>query len=309
MRDPPPAAGNAAPALSENALGMIAMTAAMAFFIFNDALVKLLAERLPLSQILFSRGLIATLLLTVIGLALRQIKPLPRDATRPLALRIVGELSATLLYLTALINMPLANATAIMQAIPLAMTVAAALLLGEVVRWRRWTAILVGFLGMLLIVRPGAEGFSIYSLMVVGAVLAVVLRDMSTRHMPRGVSSLQITLIAMACVALMGAVMGLLTGGWVSPTLRELIFLAIASSFLSAAFYAITIGARYGDVSLVSPFRYTVLLWAILLGWLIWGDLPDLLASLGAFLIIGSGLYVFQRERALGRYDATSSQP
>ncbi len=282
--------------------GILAMSAAMACFIVNDALVKLVSDRLPLSQILFVRGVMATALVAAAALALRQIVAFPEGSARPMTLRIAGELTATLLYLTALFNMPIANTTAIMQAIPLAMTLAAALVLGEVVRWRRWSAILVGFLGMLLIVRPGAEGFSIYSVMVVGAVCAVVVRDIATRKLPAGLPSLMATLVSLAAVTLMGGALGLVFGGWQAPTPRDLLFLAAASVFLAAAFYAITIGMRHGDVSVVSPFRYTILLWAALLGWLIWGELPDIWATAGSLLIIASGLYVFQRERALGRY-------
>lgn len=281
--------------------GIVAVSLAMAGFTINDAFVKIVADDLAMTQIMFVRGTIAVFLIAALASWRGQFRFPAEIVSRPLSWRLVGEVGATFCFLTALFNMPIANATAILQAVPLALTLAAALVLGEHVRWRRWMAIVAGFLGMLLIVKPGAEGFNAYSLWAIVSVGFIVIRDIATRYVPRAVPPLIITLLAMAAVTVSGLIGMLAEASWQTPTVPHLALLAIAACFLTVGFHGITVGMRLGDVSVVAPFRYTTILWALLLGAAIWGEWPDALSMIGIALIVGAGLYVFYRERQLSR--------
>lgn len=281
--------------------GIVAVSLAMAGFTINDAFIKIVADDLAMTQIMFVRGTIAVFLIAALASWRGQFRFPAEIVSRPLSWRLVGEVGATFCFLTALFNMPIANATAILQAVPLALTLAAALVLGEHVRWRRWMAIVAGFLGMLLIIKPGAEGFNAYSLWAIVSVGFIVIRDIATRYVPRAVPPLIITLLAMAAVTASGLIGMLAEASWQTPTLPHLALLAIAACFLTVGFHGITVGMRLGDVSVVAPFRYTTILWALLLGAAIWGEWPDGLSMIGITLIVGAGLYVFYRERQLSR--------
>ena len=292
-----PAASAAATILSENRRGIASMLVAMFGFIANDACVKLAGETLPLGMIIFVRGMIASVMLAALAAAMRQVKPIPRSAWKPLGGRIVGEWFATLLYLTALLAMPIANATAILQAMPLVMTVIAAFLFKEKVGWRRWSAIACGFVGMLMVVQPGMEGFDSNALYAVAALGFVALRDLSNRFIDRDVPTVMVTLVTMIAATGMGAVMVLIEGFERWPDAREMAILAAAGGFLSIGYYAITDAMRTGELSVVALFRYSIIVWAFVLGYFIWGDIPGLLRLAGIVLIVSSGLFVIYRER------------
>ncbi|MCB1477660.1 MAG: DMT family transporter [Rhodobiaceae bacterium] len=292
-----PAVSAAATLLSENRRGIISMLIAMFGFITNDACVKLAGETLPLGMIIFVRGMMASAMLAALAVAMRQVKPIPRTAWKPLGGRIVGEWFATLLYLTALLAMPLANATAILQAMPLVMTVLAAFLFKEKVGWRRWSAIACGFVGMLMVVQPGMEGFDSNALYAVAALGFVALRDLSNRFIDRDVPTVMVTLVTMIAATGMGAVMVLIEGFERWPDAREMAILAAAGGFLSIGYYAITDAMRTGELSVVALFRYSIIVWAFVLGYFIWGDIPGLLRLAGIVLIVSSGLFVIYRER------------
>ena len=292
-----PAVSAAATLLSEKRRGIISMLIAMFGFITNDACVKLAGETLPLGMIIFVRGMMASAMLAALAVAMRQVKPIPRTAWKPLGGRIVGEWFATLLYLTALLAMPLANATAILQAMPLVMTVLAAFLFKEKVGWRRWSAIACGFVGMLMVVQPGMEGFDSNALYAVAALGFVALRDLSNRFIDRDVPTVMVTLVTMIAATGMGAVMVLIEGFERWPDAREMAILAAAGGFLSIGYYAITDAMRTGELSVVALFRYSIIVWAFVLGYFIWGDIPGLLRLAGIVLIVSSGLFVIYRER------------
>ena len=193
---------------SDNFRGAALMMASMAAYVLNDTLVILVSDSLSIFQVMFLRGLLATTLLGLISWYRKAIFPPLKSADwRLMTYRQVGEVGATLCYLTALFNMPLANATAILQALPLAVTLAAAVFLGEPVGWRRYLAILVGFAGVLIIVRPGSEGFNAYSLWALAAVVFIVLRDLSTRRLSAHVPSIFVALLASVVITITGAVL------------------------------------------------------------------------------------------------------
>jgi drug/metabolite transporter (DMT)-like permease len=284
-----------------NGRAIAAILLAMFGFITNDVMVKLLTEQMPLPSVIVYRGLIACVLLALLTWAFGQMRPLPKKGRGMIGLRCTGEVGATVFYLTALTLMPLANATAILQAIPLIMVACAALILGEKVGWRRWTAVIIGFFGMLLVIQPGADGYDQTAIVAVLALTFLTLRDLSTRFIPAHVPSLMVTLISMVAVTIAGIVWAGITGGLAVPSGPQLLMMAAAALFLSVGFWGITVGMRIGELATVAPFRYSIILWAILFGYLFWGDVPDAARLLGIAMIVGSGLFVMYRERVRGR--------
>lgn len=277
------------------------MMAAMAFFTINDTFIKATDGAVPLSQLLVLRSLLATALIAALA-SWRGVLRLgggPKDWAL-ITLRSFAEVGAAYFFLSALLNMPLANVTAILQVTPLVVTLAAALVYREMIGWRRMLAILVGFCGMLLIVRPGPEGFSIWSLYAVCSVFCVTCRDLATRRISSAVPSLMITLAASVTVLLTAGVAST-QGPWV-PVAPDIAALIVGSAVFVVGGYFFSVQVmRAGDVSFIAPFRYTGLLWALLLGWFVFGHWPAPLTLIGAALIVATGLFTLYRERALLR--------
>lgn len=286
---------------TDNLRGAFLMSLCMAGYGINDAMMKLASETTGFGQALLVRGIVATALLSL--LAWRQgafRTAVPVADRRVLAFRIVGEIGGTFCFLQALFNMPIANATAILQSLPLAVALAGSWFLGEKVGWRRYSAILVGFTGVMIIVRPGGEGFDGYSLWALAAVCFIVLRDLLTRRLSGAVPSSLVAAITAACITVMGAVMTPLEV-WQPLGVRELVLLGGAACFLIAGYLFSVSAMRIGDIGFVSPFRYTILIWAILSGIVVFGHVPDRLTFLGAAIVVATGLYTFYREQKLKR--------
>lgn len=295
--------------LSDNARGALYMSVSMAAFTANDACMKAVTQALPLYQAMFLRGALATLALLAIGWRMGSLRFRMEPSDRKwLSLRTVGEVGGTLTFLSALRHMPLANLSAILQFLPLAVTLAAALLLREPVGWRRFTAIGVGFAGVLLIVRPGTEGFDRWALVGIASVAFVVLRDLTTRRMSSALPSVTVAVTAALSVTLTGAVL-VPFGGWVPVGAAEAALVATAATCLIAGYLLIVMAMRVGEISLVAPFRYTALVAAIGLGWVAFGQWPDTLTLVGAGIVILTGIYSFHRERRLGRSLAMPDRP
>jgi drug/metabolite transporter (DMT)-like permease len=275
------------------------MCASMAAFTINDTFMKSVTHTLPLYQAIGLRGLIAILGLTVLALATRafSFRPNRRDVGL-IALRSLADVAATILFLEALLRMPLANLSAILQALPLLITLGAAVVYGDKIGWRRMTAILAGLIGVLIIIRPGTEGFDRWALLGVGSVLCVVVRDLSVRPIHGQVPSALVALGAAVAVTLMGWI-GTGLQGWQTPTLWELARILGAGLFLIVGYFTSVSAMRHGDIGLVAPFRYTSLLWAIVLGLFVFGDLPDGWTLIGAAIVVAAGLFAFWRERRL----------
>ncbi|MBS8227358.1 DMT family transporter [Vannielia litorea] len=285
--------------LSENLRGAVLMTASMASFTINDTFIKSLSGDLPLMQTVFLRGLAVTPLLALLAWHRGALRfRLTRGDGWLLVLRSLSEILAALFFLTALYNMPLANATAILQAAPLMVTLAGALLFGEAIGIWRMSAILIGFVGVLLIVQPGGEGFTSYSIWALAAVLAVVARDVLTRKMSGALPSLTVATVTGFSV---GAAAGIaaLFEPWAPVSAGNA--LALGGSVVAILFaYTLSVTAvRVGDMGFVAPFRYTGLLWALVLGLLAFGDFPGPLTLIGSAIVIAAGLFTYLRERRL----------
>jgi len=292
-----PSTSLAAPlrARSDNLRGILAMLAAMGSLIFNDALLKMAAAELPTGQAIFLRGLFATLL--CVGVIVATVGPgaLLHAGSRRVQARAGADVLGTILYLSALMHMPIADATALLQFAPLAITAGAALFLGVRVGWRRWLATLVGLIGVLIIVRPGGTGFNAYSLLALSAIGFVAIRDLVTRRIGPEVPTMVVAATSAAAVTA-GALLLALIETWVWPSLSALALLLVAGVGLVGGNYWIVVAMRNGDIAAVAPFRYSASLWAIAAGLLVWGEVPDLWTWTGIAIVTGAGIYTILRE-------------
>lgn len=288
-------------ARSDNMTGALLMMASMAAFTVNDTFMKSLAGEVPLFQLLFLRGILTTIAVGIIAWWMGAIRAnVPRRDWGVIGLRMIGEIGAAYFFLTALFHMPIANVTAILQAIPLTITLAAAVVFRDPLGWRRMGAIVLGFVGVLLIVRPGTEDFNAYSFYVLAAVGFVTLRDLSTRALSRGTPSMFVTLITSISIMVFFGIASL-TDDWVAMDARAAGLTAGAAFMIIGGYLFSIMVMRVGEVSFVAPFRYTGLIWALVLGWLVFGEWPAPLTFLGAAIIVGSGLFTLYREAQLGR--------
>ncbi|MES2195728.1 MAG: DMT family transporter [Pseudomonadota bacterium] len=283
--------------LSPNLRGSLLMAAAMAGFTMNDAITKAVSSEMNFGEIMLVRGVVAIALIATLAWHQGALRPLRTLVMKPVALRVAGEVLGTVTFLAAIVHLPLANTAAIFQALPLAVTLGAALMFGEPVGWRRWLAIMAGFIGVLIIVRPGVEGFNQFTLFALVSVFFCAVRDLATRRIPAQVPSLFITLVTTVTVTIAGAAIIVPLGGWTPPSSRALGLLTLAAVLLLIGYQCVIMALRSGDISAVAPFRYSALLWAMLLGYLVFGDVPDAMMVTGASIIVLSGLYAFYRER------------
>ena len=277
------------------------MAVGMAGFTMNDSITKAVSSEMNFGQIMLVRGLISIVLVAALAWHQGALRPLRTLLVKPVALRVAGEVLGTVTFLAAIVHLPLANTSAIFQALPLVITLGAAVMFGEPVGWRRWLAITAGFIGVLIIVRPGLSGFDQFSLLALVSVFFCAGRDLATRQIPAQIPSLFITLLTTAVVTATGAAIIGPLGGWTPPSSRALALLALAAVLLLIGYQCVIMALRAGDISAVAPFRYSALLWAMLLGYLVFGDVPDAMMVTGASIIVLSGLYAFHRERVRHR--------
>jgi drug/metabolite transporter (DMT)-like permease len=226
----------------------------------------------------------------------------PRLQDRRVLLRALLDSLATVTYLSSLFHLPIANATAINMATPLFITLIAVLALGEKVGGARWLAIATGFIGVLLVVQPSGSAFNAYALLCLGGTLLHASRDLVTRTIDRSIPSIVVTLSTAVAVTVLAAVWGVFQD-WRPVAWQQLALLAAASVFLSGGYYLLTISMRSGEISVIAPFRYAGLLFAVVLGYAVWGDVPNALAWSGIALLVGAGLFVLHGERSRSRVE------
>lgn len=292
-------ASSTAEAASSNARPILFVMAAQASFTGNDVLLKLATAELPGGQAIFLRGIMAFLVAVSACSALGALRfETLRGHGRLLVQRNIGEIGATFCFMFALFNMPIGPATAILQSIPLAITAGAALFLGEHVGWRRWLATAIGFLGVLIIIRPGGEAFNAWSLLALLSVAFTVVRDFATRRISRQVPAMLLVMISAVTVMLAASAYALVET-WVVPSTRSLQLVFLSGCFLVGGYFLMVDAMRYGEVSVVAPFRYAAIPCAVVAGLVVWGEWPDAMALFGIGLIVAAGLYTFMRERKL----------
>ncbi|MCF6443463.1 DMT family transporter [Nereida sp. MMG025] len=287
--------------MNDNLRGAILMVSAMLGFAIEDAFIKTLAGAMPVGQILMIFGFGGAVLFGIM-VQLQGQSLWSRAILHPgVILRNLGELIGTVGFVTAIILTPLSTASAILQATPLVVTLGAAVFLQEQVGWRRWAAILVGFFGVLLIIRPGAADFEPNSFFAVQGVVGLAIRDLATRRVPKDITSMQLSTFAFAMLVPAGGILMLFWGEAVMPTQSQWLTLGAALIVGVIAYYMIVAAMRVGEVAFVTPFRYSRLLFALIIGIAVFGERPDWLTLLGAAIIVGSGLFTLLREAALKR--------
>lgn len=285
--------------LSDNMRAALMMALSMTAFTVNDALMKLAAPNLPFFQQIVVRGVLITVGLFILAALWGHLGYRPSGKDRALtALRTFAEMFSTIFFLTALFSIPLANLSAILQSLPLTVTLAAAIFFGEPVGWRRFVAIGIGFVGVTIIIRPGMDGFSVYSLYGVAAVIGVTFRDLASRRLSNTIPSSRVALSAALGVTVMAGIGSLvMREPWVALAIREWVLIGGASVCLMAGYVSAVGAMRLGEIGFVAPFRYTSLLVALFLGYVLLDEWPDGWTLFGAGIVVATGLFTLYRER------------
>ena len=285
----------------ENLRGSALMVAAMALFALEDMFIKRAAQTLPVGEVLMLFGLGGMIGFSVLAASRGQRLVHPAMVSKPLIIKALMEVIGRLGYTLGIALTPLSNASAILQATPLVVVAGAAVIFGEKVGLRRWLAIGVGFLGVLVILQPGAEGFVPAVLWTVLGMFGFAGRDLATRAAPRVLSNFQLGLHGFTALIPTGAIILASTGGAIVPPLPALASVGAATVFGVCAYWWLTSAMRMGEVSVVTPFRYTRLLFGVALGVIVFGEGLGPATLMGAALILASGLYTLVRGRRVSR--------
>ena len=288
------------PAAGGNVRSIAAMVAATALFTCGDAAMKLVSANLPTGETICVRGFSSLAIVTVAAFWTGAIYRLKDALVRGMGWRSVGDVGSAVFFQAALARMPFADLMGILQITPLSLTAASALFLGERVGWRRWTAVAVGCAGAVLVIKPGSSAFNAWALLGLLSVLSGTLRDVATRRLDVALSPLLIMALSQLAVASAGLSCWAFES-WQTPTLSELFALVFASVFSLTGHLCVISSLRSGEVAAVAPFRYAGIVWAIMIGYAIWQQLPDGLSLAGILILVSAGLYTFYREQKLRR--------
>ena len=281
--------------MTPNLRGSLFMSAAMAGFAVEDAFLKSASGQIPVGQAITLMGLVGVAVFAILALRAGDA-PLPRAIlTRTMLLRSGFEITGRLFYALAIALTPISTASAILQASPLVVVLGAAVIFGERVGWHRWLLILTGFVGVLIILRPGMAGFSALSLLALVAMAGFSGRDLATRAAPPALSNAQLGVTGYIMLTLSGLIILSVTGGVRVPSGQVLALLAAASLFGIAAYAALTKAMRMGSVAVVTPFRYTRLLFAMVIGAVVFGERPDAATLAGSAVIVACGIAILTR--------------
>jgi drug/metabolite transporter (DMT)-like permease len=291
--------------MSDNLRGILAIVASQYCFIVNDTLMKLAANgpasgaaaAIPMGQAIFVRGVMTVLIIAALAYAMGLMGQLHALASKWVAWRAATEIGASIAYLFAIAGMPIGDVVGILQVVPLALTAGAAFFLGERVGWRRWTATIAGFAGVLLIIRPGAAPFSTAMALTVLSVTLIVVRDLLTRGIPAGVPVLLISGSSAFALTLGGLAFAPFEA-WIWPDAMQVLWLAVAALHLVGANTWLVLSLRIGEIAVVGPFRYSVILIAVASGYLIWNEVPDRWTWAGIAIVTAAGIYTLVREQS-----------
>jgi len=283
----------------ENLRGILFMILAMAGFAFEDLFIKTLSAHLPVSEIIIILGSTGSIIFLIIA-KLQRAPIIHKDLlNRHVITRTVFELFGALFFVIAIALTPLSSASAILQITPLLVTIGAAVFFRENVGWRRWTAVLIGFIGVLLILRPGFGSFMPASIFALLGAMFLAGRDLATRAMEVKLPSVTIALYAFLAFGISGIFIMPFNSAMIALTSTDIMYFIGASVFGVIAYYSLVIASRIGEMSVISPFRYSRIVFAMLLSILVLKENPDSLTLIGATIIVASGLYTFLRENVL----------
>lgn len=279
-----------------NMIGSLWMVLGMATFAVEDMFLKAASQSLPVGQVLVIFGIAGTIIFALIAKLNKEKLYTPEIQSKPMRLRVIFETIGRLFYILALALTPLSSATAILQATPLVVVAGAALIFGEKVGWRRWTAIFIGLIGVLIIIQPGTDSFSALSMLAVIGMLGLAGRDLTSRAAPPSLSSAILGFYGFLCVIVSGTLFSIWDGkSFIMPDQTASLYLAGAISFGIIAYSSLMKAMRTGDVSAVTPFRYSRLLFGVALGILLFDEKLTATMVLGCMLIVLSGLFIMWR--------------
>ena len=290
------------PTYHENKRGILALTSACGLFTIADTLTKLAALTYPSGEVLFARAAVCMLVIGVVVIYTHQFSWLRYTANRYVILRAILDAGANIAFILALSHMRLADLLAVNLVSPLLLTMLLVVFFGERIGWRRWTAILVGFGGTLLIVRPSTSSLNVWALLGLAAAACSATRDLVTRRIDPGVPTLAISFISIFTVTAASPLMALaFNEQWRMPDIEYLSYVGVAGLLLSVGSTFAVSAFRNVDISVVAPFRYSLLIWGGISGFVVFGELSDAQSLVGSLLIVGSGLYSLHRERVRHR--------
>lgn len=284
----------------QNIRGIIFVVFSMAAFAAEDAFIKSMSRGIPVSEVLIFLGMGGMIAFATMTYMQRgTLAPLVhRDMRSAIMLwRNASEAVAAMFFITALSLVPLSTVAAVFQATPLAITAGAALFLGEQVGWRRWSAIGIGFVGVLIIIRPGSDAFQLAALLPLGAVITIAVRDLLTRQMDPSIPSISVAFYGFAAVIPAGFLLAPINDPFVMPHGVEWLIMLGAIICGVSGYYAIVQAMRIAETSIIMPFRYMRLIFSMALGMLVFAERPDFWTYVGASIVIGTGVYTFWREQ------------
>ena len=293
--------------MNDNLKGALLMMLSMFAFLINDVFMKLLSPDLPLFQAIFVRGLFTSFIL--LALVLINFRNLFRDFQGNyvlISLRTLGEIGGTYCFLTALFKMPIANLMMILQTVPIALTLVSVFIFKETVKKHILVALVVGFLGVLIILRPGMAGFDSYSILGLGAVAFVVLRDLSTRKIKGNIRNIDVAFLGAFSITLISGIV-MLNIGWSPLSIKAILYLFASTLALVVAYQLSIAVMRVGEISFVSQFRYSAILWALIFGYFVFGEFPDFTTMTGGTIIILAGLMILWTNKNEKRFNAKNN--
>ena len=271
-----------------------------ACFVGGDTCIKLIGITLPLGEVICLIGLLSTAFLFIICAQQGILKNVPMIFTHTVLLRSLFDVMGSFMFVSALMHMPIANLSSVMQSVPLVVVVVAVIFLGENAGVARAGAVIAGFIGVLLIVKPTPQTITIYEFLAIGTVVVVALRDLVTKRIPANVPLLIVALANAIFISLSGFGYGL-AQGFQSIEVWQLGLLIGAGFLVTCGYIFIVATVRLGDLSATAPFRYAEVVFAIIAGILVFNEYPDLLAYIGMALVIAAGLYAAHHEAARSR--------
>ena len=284
-----------------NLRGIFFMTLSMGGFAVEDLFLKILSETVPVSQILIYVGISGTLLLSIISI-IKRIPIVGNDifSNKLFIIRSFADMMGVVLIMTSISLMPLSTVSSILQALPLFIIFGAVLIFKESVDWRRWSAVSFGFIGVILILKPGLSSFHSSSLIVLMGVACLALRDLVTRKISKNIHSLTVSLYAFILTTVGGIISLPFFGNFITLKVTQWFVVLIITLFGCFSYFMLVLATRKGDISVISPFRYSRLIFALVLAILVLNERPDNLTLFGAAIIVVAGYYTIWRERVLG---------
>lgn len=273
----------------------------MAAFSVNDALTKVVVTAYPVGEVMFVRGLMTIGIMCVALAVLGQLGRVIPAIGWPVTMRSIFDAFASVTFITALVHLGLAELSALVLASPLIMTMLAVWIFKEPVGWRRWSAIIVGLIGTLLVVKPDPANLNAWALLGVAAAFGAASRDLATLRIDKSIPTLAVSIFSAISLTIAGLLLGL-HEKWVALDPKAIGIIAAAALLYSIATYLLVLAFRAVEVSVVSPFRYGLLIWAGIAGYVVFGEFPDGWTLAGAALIVGSGVYTVHREAVRHRY-------